>query len=107
MEGFDSRWVAWFIMSLTTLILAITVHEFAHAIVADKLGDTTPRSQGRVTLWPLAHLDPIGTVLMIATLIFGFGIGWGRPVQTDSSQYRINRRLGMALVAVAGPITNI
>jgi len=84
-----------------TLIIAITVHEFAHAITADNLGDSLPRSQGRVTLNPLAHLDPLGSMLFIIT-----GFGWGRPVLTNPYNYRTSVRTGMAIVAAAGPLSN-
>lgn len=83
------------------LILAITLHEAAHAFVADKLGDPTPRYQGRITLNPLAHLDPLGT---IALLIVGFG--WGKPVQFDPYNLK-NPLRDTALIALAGPAVNI
>lgn len=104
MSGFN---FALFVMSISALILGITVHEWSHAIVADKLGDDTPRRQGRVTLWPLAHLDPVGTLLMVVSALVGFGIGWGRPVQTDPRNYRINRRIADSLVSFAGPLSNL
>ncbi len=85
-----------------TLIIAITVHEFAHAYVADQLGDPLPRSQGRVTLDPRAHLDPIGSLMMVFV-----GFGWGRPVLTNPYNYRMSIRSGMAIVAVAGPLSNL
>ena len=84
-----------------TLIIAITVHEFAHAYVADQLGDPLPRSQGRVTLDPRSHLDPIGSLMMVF-----IGFGWGRPVLTNPFNYRMSVRSGMAIVAVAGPLSN-
>lgn len=90
-----------FFFSLIALIGAISIHEFAHAYVADRLGDPTPRIQGRVTLNPLAHLDPIGTV---ALLIFGFG--WGKPVQFDPFNLRHPAR-DTAMIALAGPASNI
>lgn len=99
--------LALFVMKMTALVLGITVHEWAHAISADRLGDTTPRRQGRVTLWPLAHLDPIGSILMLVSALIGFGIGWGRPVQTDPRQYKINRRVADSLVSFAGPLSNL
>ena len=97
------------IMVLSALLLGITVHEFAHAYTADRLGDDTPRLQGRVTLWPLAHLDPVGTLLMVISTISGFGIGWGKPVQTNPARYRrsIPMRTGHSIVVVAGPISNL
>jgi Zn-dependent protease len=104
MEEFN---VSYILMAISALILGITVHEWAHAVSADYFGDTTPRSQGRVTLWPPAHLDPMGTIFMIATVIFGFGIGWGKPVQTDPRQYRINPRLADSIVSFAGPLSNL
>lgn len=81
--------------------IAITIHEFAHAWVADKLGDPTPRYQGRVTLDPRAHLDPVGT---IAILIAGFG--WGKPVNFDPYNLKEPVR-DTALIAFAGPLSNI
>jgi Zn-dependent protease len=104
MQQFD---IAWFVMVITTLILGVTVHEWAHAITADRLGDDTPRRQGRVTLWPPAHLDPLGTILMIVSTVLGMGIGWGKPVQTDPRKYTINQRLGDSLVSFAGPLSNL
>lgn len=89
------------ITNAITLIIAITIHEFAHAYVADQLGDPLPRSQGRVTLDPRAHLDPIGSLMMVFV-----GFGWGRPVLTNPFNYRLPVRSGMAIVAVAGPLSN-
>ena len=90
-----------FVVSAIGLLVAITIHEFAHAITADKLGDPTPQSQGRITLNPLAHLDPIGTVML---LLFGFG--WGKPVNFDPHNLR-NPRKDTALISLAGPTSNI
>ena len=85
-----------------------TPHEFAHAWVATKLGDDTPRRDGRVTLNPLAHVDWFGTVIIpLATSLMGGGfLGWGRPVMTDPRKLR-GGRYGMALVALAGPMSNL
>jgi len=90
-----------FFMWALALIIAITVHEFAHALVADKLGDPTARSQNRLTLNPLSHLDPLGTV---ALLFMGFG--WGRPVPFDPYNLR-NPRRDSALISLAGPTSNL
>src|SRR5256885_6210616 len=83
------------------LIVAATVHEYAHAYVADRLGDPTPRAQGRLTLNPLAHLDPVGSLLI---LLLGFG--YAKPVPINPTNFRDWRRDTM-LVAVAGPLANI
>ena len=84
------------------LIGAITVHEFSHALTATTLGDLTARSLGRLSLHPLAHLDPLGTAL-----IFFAGFGWGKPVPVNPMYLRIGGRYGMALVSLAGPASNI
>lgn len=81
-------------------LIAITVHELSHGIVSAKLGDPTPRNEGRLTLNPLAHLDIIGTLLMIFT-----GFGWAKPVGVNPMYYK-NKKRGMALVALAGPASN-
>ncbi len=91
----------YFIIRTTVLILALTVHEFAHAWVADRLGDPTPRLQGRISLNPLKHLDPIGTLAMLLT-----NFGWGKPVQIDPYNFK-NPVKDSALVALAGPVVNI
>ncbi|MDQ7028644.1 MAG: site-2 protease family protein [Ardenticatenia bacterium] len=95
------RSLADFIATAVAFVLAITVHEFAHAFVADRLGDPTPRRERRVTLNPLAHLDPLGTIL-----IFVAGFGWGRPVNVNPRYLPWGFR-GMALVAAAGPLSNL
>ncbi|CAM3835111.1 site-2 protease family protein [Mesobacillus zeae] len=84
-----------------TLIIAFTVHEFAHAFVAWKFGDPTARNQGRLTLNPVRHLDPIGTIL-----IFLVGFGWARPVPVNRFHFK-NPRLAGVLVSAAGPISNL
>ena len=83
--------------SIPALIIAAAGHEFAHAKVADMLGDSTPRSMGRLTLNPVAHLDLIGS---IAFLIGGFG--WAKPVMIDPSNFR-DPRTDSTLVSIAGP----
>lgn len=84
------------------LVVGITVHEFSHAWAAARLGDRTAQRQGRLTLNPLAHLDPVGTLL-----IFIAGFGWGKPTPVTPSNIRIGEKAGMAVVALAGPISNI
>ena len=89
-----------FIFSLVALVVAITVHEFAHAYMADRLGDPTPRLQGRLTLNPLAHLDPIGSLMMLLV-----HFGWGKPVVFDPYNLR-NPKRDSAVISIAGPVTN-
>ncbi len=84
-----------------SLVVAITVHEFSHALIASGLGDSTARRLGRLTLNPVRHLDPSGTVMLLVA-----GFGWGKPVPVDQHRLR-NGRLGMAVVAGAGPLSNI
>ncbi len=90
-----------FLISAGSLLVALTIHEFAHAWMADRLGDPTPKYQGRVTLNPLAHLDPMGTV---AILLIGFG--WGKPVQFDPFNLKDPKR-DTALISFAGPASNL
>jgi Zn-dependent protease len=90
-----------FLSGALGLVLSLTIHEFAHAWTAEKLGDSTPRLQGRVTLNPLAHLDPLGTVLLLLTRF-----GWGKPVHFDPSNLE-NPLRDSALIALAGPASNI
>jgi len=87
---------------VVAFVVAITIHEFSHALVATWLGDDLPRLQGRVSLNPLRHLDPLGT-LMIAIASFG----WGRPVLVNPYRLRFGLHRGMALVALAGPVSNL
>ncbi len=96
-----------FILTMAVLLISIAIHEFSHAIVADNLGDPTPRSQGRVSLNPIVHLDPVGTMMILFSSFAGFGIGWGRPVQVNPANFRTNPAAGMGIVAAAGPLSNI
>ena len=92
------------VLTLPGVIIAITFHEFAHAWMADRLGDDTPRSQGRLNLNPLSHLDPFG----FAMLVFAH-FGWGKPVQINPRNFNRNKSMSAqeAMVAVAGPVMNI
>jgi Zn-dependent protease len=96
------------ILNVSLLWLLTAPHEFAHAWVADKLGDDTPRREGRVTLHPLAHVDWLGTTILpaITSLLGGGFLGWGKPVNTNPSQLRFGLN-GLAMVALAGPASNI
>ncbi len=89
------------LMVFASLITALAFHEYAHAYAATKMGDPTPRMQGRLTLNPLAHLDALGSLLLIFT-----GIGWGKPVEFNPA-YMKNVRRDAAIVAFAGPLSNI
>ena len=92
---------------LTALTAAITIHEFSHAAAAYALGDETARKAGRLTLNPLSHLDPLGTVLLLVVIFTGVpGIGWGKPVPFQPWALKGGRR-GMALVSAAGPASNV
>lgn len=84
-----------------SLIIAITIHEFSHALAADRLGDPTPRVQGRLTLNPLAHLDLFGTIMLLVARF-----GWGKPVVFDPFNLRHPRR-DTAIISFAGPVSNI
>ena len=88
------------LISVPISLVAIVGHELAHAWVSTKLGDPTPRYEGRLTLNPIAHLDIVGTLLMIVT-----GFGWAKPVGVNPMYYK-DRKKGMALVALAGPLSN-
>jgi Zn-dependent protease len=96
------------LLKVLLLWILTAPHEFAHAWVATRLGDDTPRKEGRVTLNPLAHVDWIGTALLpfLMSLLGGGFLGWGRPVNTDPSKLRFGLN-GLALVALAGPASNV
>jgi Zn-dependent protease len=90
-----------FLMWVPVILLAFSVHESAHALVASWLGDRTARNFGRVTLNPAKHLDPYGTLSMLV-----FGIGWAKPVPINSRNMK-NPKWGMAISALAGPVSNL
>lgn len=89
------------LINVPITLIALTLHELAHGWVSGKLGDPTPKRDGRMTLNPMAHLDLVGTLLMILT-----GFGWAKPVMVNPMYYK-DRKKGMALVGIAGPITNV
>ncbi len=90
-----------FLFTVLLLVVALTVHEFAHAWTADRLGDPTARLAGRLTLSPLAHLDPLGSLLLLFV-----GFGWGKPVPVDPFNLR-NPRRDSAVISFAGPASNL
>ena len=97
MFGFDSDMV----FRIPALLIALTFHEYAHAFVAVKLGDPTPRLMGRLTLNPVAHLDPVGLIML-----WMFKFGWAKPVPINPSYFNDSRK-GTMLVSLAGPGANI
>jgi Zn-dependent protease len=108
--------IRWIVIYVFVLVASVAFHEFGHAFMADRLGDDTPRRQGRVTLNPIAHADPIGTLLLpLVGSIYAAsgggvgGFGWGRPVQWTPSRIHRKWRMNTAqiLVAVAGPAMNV
>ncbi|RMG89734.1 MAG: site-2 protease family protein [Chloroflexi bacterium] len=94
--------LATIIARLIVLLVAFTIHELAHAITADYLGDPTPRRMGRITLNPIAHLDPFGSLMLLIS-----GFGWAKPVMVQPLNLRGNPRTSMAIVAAAGPLSNL
>ncbi len=89
------------IYRIPALLFAITIHEYAHAQCADSLGDPTARYMGRLTFNPLAHLDPLGAILLVVA-----GFGWAKPVPINTSYFR-NRKEGVLKVSFAGPAANL
>jgi Zn-dependent protease len=93
---------ALFLGRVIALVVALSFHEFAHAFAAYRLGDTTAQRAGRLTLNPLAHLDPFGSLMMLLV-----GFGWAKPVPVNPYNLRGNKLRGMAITAAAGPLSNI
>lgn len=97
----DSQVILQKILLIPAILIAFTFHEFAHAITADMLGDKTPRFQGRITLNPISHIDPMGFILILLV-----GFGWAKPVQTNPSAYK-NYYKDDLKVSLAGPMANM
>lgn len=100
-QGSIDRIIVYLMSSVITVFLTLPIHEFAHGFVASKLGDPTPKYQGRLTLNPFAHLDLIGSLAIVF-----FGFGWAKPVQINARYFK-NPKRGMALTALAGPLANL
>ena len=104
-DGWPDKLILFFV-----LVASLSVHEWAHAITADKLGDPLPRAEGRVTLNPIAHVDPIGTFLIPLTVLFfspGFSVfGWGKPVRVSLPNEKTRVRDDL-LITAAGPFSNL
>ena len=96
-----------FIAGALGILIALDVHEFFHAWVADWLGDPTARYLGRISLNPLVHLDPLGTLMLFLAATTGRGIGWGKPVPVNPNRLRYGPRVGMGIVSFAGPFANL
>ena len=92
------------LISIPGVLIAITFHEFAHALAADKLGDDTARREGRLSLNPFDHLDPVGSFMLLEA-----GFGWGKPVHVNPTNYtrKMSMEKGEAIVSIAGPLMNI
>jgi len=104
----DANTIRQLIISVPALVLAITFHEVSHGYVANRLGDPTARLMGRLTLNPIKHIDPIGTVLLplVLTLLGGVIFGYAKPVPINPANFKDPKK-GMAISAAAGPVTNI
>jgi Zn-dependent protease len=95
------QYIFWILLAIPSVLVAATVHEYAHAFVAYKLGDPTAKAEGRLTLNPLKHIDPIGALFLV---IFRFG--WSKPVPINEYNFE-KREFHTALVAFAGPLSNL
>ncbi len=93
--------IYWLLFAIPSILIASTIHEYSHGLMAYKLGDPTAKAEGRLTLNPLAHIDPLGALSMI---IFRFG--WSKPVPINEYNFS-KREFGTALVAFAGPLSNL
>ena len=95
------------VLFILALVISLSVHEFSHAWAAYELGDPTARNNGRLTLNPIAHLDPLGALMIVFMSISGIGIGWAKPVPVNPRNLRTNPRVGMGLTSAAGPFSNL
>lgn len=93
--------LGFYLILIPVILFSLTIHEYAHALVAYKLGDDTAKNQGRLTLNPLPHLDPLGTLLLVIAKF-----GWAKPVPVNPANFKDPKK-GMLLVAIAGPVSNI
>jgi Zn-dependent protease len=93
--------IYWIIFAVPSILIASTIHEYSHGLMAFKLGDPTAKTEGRLTLNPIPHIDPLGAICMIL-----FRFGWSKPVPINEYNFK-KRELGTALTALAGPLSNI
>jgi Zn-dependent protease len=91
---------------IPVILLSLSFHECSHAVVSFMLGDPTAKNQGRLTLNPKKHLDPLGTIMIFLSFFSGTGIGWAKPVPISPMYYK-NRKMGTLLVSLAGPLSNV
>jgi len=92
--------------AVPAILISLSFHEMAHAYVSYRLGDPTAKRLGRLTMNPLRHLDPIGTLMLVVSITSGFGFGWAKPVPIDPTYYK-NYKKGTVLVSLAGPVSNL
>ncbi len=95
-----------FIILLVVLVCSIALHEFGHAISADYLGDPGPRRDGRITLWPDKHFDPVGFIMLVIMSATGYGLAWGKPVMVSPRYFKHPNR-DMMIVTACGPLMNL
>lgn len=96
-----SEYIYWILVAIPSILVAATVHEYAHAYAAFRLGDATAKAEGRLTLNPLKHIDPLGAIFMVL-----FRFGWSKPVPINEYNFK-KRELYTAIVALAGPLSNL
>lgn len=100
-DGFDFTYILSLLLGLIPSLICITLHELSHGYVAYRLGDSTAKDRGRLTLNPLKHLDPMGLLMMLV-----FHVGWAKPVPVNMYNFKDPKK-GMALTALAGPVSNV
>lgn len=95
-----------YLLAIPAILVSLSFHELAHAYVSYKQGDPTAKNMGRLSLNPLKHLDPLGTLMLIISMFSGFGYGWAKPVPINPAYYRSMKK-GTILVSLAGPLSNL
>ena len=95
-----------FLYAIPAILISLSFHEMSHAYASYLLGDPTAKRLGRLTMNPLKHLDPVGTLMLVVSMFSGFGFGWAKPVPIDPSYYK-NHKRGTVLVSLAGPLSNL
>jgi Zn-dependent protease len=95
-----------FIYAIPAILISLSFHEMAHAFASYRLGDPTAKRLGRLSMNPLKHLDPVGTLMLLVSMYSGFGFGWAKPVPIDPAYYR-NYKKGTVMVSFAGPLSNL